>query len=343
MRQRLCIFCFSILYACNQGIDTISDSIEPVIIDVANFRETDQPILLSQFAEEVTYIPLSEDPLIGDAEIINLHIDEDTIYVDWVNIFKYTKEGRFIKKIFKEGQGPGEAIKYPSVRASFNQKERFFTFNHKASNYVVHFSFDGDYLGQSDVYENNTMKSIEAYFKDFCLYRIEYYPSKENGNVLGSHLFFAEDTHKHDVVYAYPNPASDENPNFNGRRAEIEPSNMNFIPIDSTLWFKHYVLDTLYSTSDFQSIIPRYIFKTDKSFMNLREFIQLRIVALSDRDRYSAKVINGFLPLPTGSLLLTVGKKTALVDQTGKLLHFTEKLVSNDLDEHLKTINLPRH
>jgi hypothetical protein len=311
-------------------------------VDLTKVGETDTPLKMSQFAESVSYIYLSEEPLLGDIKGIPLNIIEDTIYIDRENIYKYTPEGKFIKKLFKEGQGPGEAMKYEFSFAAFNRNERYVTFHPKTGNSYVHYSFDGYFLGNTDRLINETgTKRIETYFNHYCIYRIGQ-PIKRNyvGNRLGPNLFYAEDLNTQSVFYSYPNYAADETSSSRGGFAYNILSDMNFMHVDTVLWFKHYVVDTLYSTRDFVSILPRYIFKTDRTFMNLREYTQWMVFAL-DRERSStAKIIKGVLPLPTGNLLFTVNGKIAFADKKGKTSDYTEKLVVNDIDEHLAEIDI---
>jgi hypothetical protein len=314
-------------------------------VDLTKVGETDTPLKMSQFAESVSYIYLSEEPLLGDIKMSPLKIIEDTIYIDRENIYKYTPEGKFTKKLFKEGQGPGEAMKYEITRTAFNRKERYVTFSSKSYDSYVHHSFDGDFLGNTDRLINETStKLIETYFNHYCIYRIDQLLKRGfEGNRLGPNLFYAEDLNTHSVFYSYPNYAADEVSLSIGGFAKIIPADMNFMHVDTVLWFKHYVVDTLYSTRDFVSILPRYIFKTDRTFMNLREYTQLMVLAL-DRERSStAKIIKGVLPLPTGDLLFTVNGKIAFADKKGKTSDYTEKLVVNDIDDHLAEIDITWH
>ena len=336
-----------LLYGCSskeKGEQQKSISIhllEPTTIDVANIREMDTPLRLSQFVESISYIRLEDEPLIGDALRSSLKVLEDTIYLTSDNVYKYTSNGKFIKQLFNIGQGPDEAKKSNHAPVAFNEKKRYFTFNNNGINNVS-YSFDGNFIEKTNYSDGvGRMKKIETYFADYCIYSVDFYvPPGTNENGLGSNLFYVEDD-SNSIFYSYPNSAFDEKPQSKGRNV-IFPGSMNFINIDSILWFKHSVIDTLYSTSDFVTIHPRYVFKTDDTFMNLREYAQLVVNAL-DENRYQAKVIRGILPLPTGNLLFLVDKKLAISDISGVTSGYTEEPVLNDLDEHLKNIELIRY
>lgn len=338
---RFLIASFTVFYGCNSGKKAQQEEdtynpLKPVTIDVTNVNDTDTPLKLSQFAESVSYIYLSEEPLIGDIDITPVRIIEDTIYIDQTNIYKYTPDGVFIKKIFSEGQGPGEALKYVTDFTAFDVKKRQLTFLSRTSGGFVSYTFDGKFAGKPDFAIKDGRRILETYFNDYCIYRIDHLGGNER-NRLGPYLFYAEDVNTGSVFYAYPNTAADENPTIRVFALLFPNPDMNFIHIDSALWFKHYVIDTLYSTQDFVTISPRYIFETDNSFMNLREFIKFGVGDL-DPHREKAKKIDGILPLPSGGLLITINGKIALADNTGKISDCTNKQVINDIDEYMKEL-----
>jgi len=131
---------------------TSMDSSErkPVIVYLSKVKKSNIPLKLSDFAESISYIPLDDEPLLGDMKFATLHVVDDTIYVDADNIYKYTPEGKFIMKLFIKGQGPKEAKKYSSSHAAFNNKERYCTF-YGGGNTFKSYTFDGQYLGDEMV------------------------------------------------------------------------------------------------------------------------------------------------------------------------------------------------
>ena len=70
-------------------------------------------IKLSEVASGVKYIPLetTAESLL-DKDILNVTFAGDYLFVcDFVNLFQFTPEGKFIRKIGKAGEGPGEYAK----------------------------------------------------------------------------------------------------------------------------------------------------------------------------------------------------------------------------------------
>jgi len=289
-------------------------------------------------------------------------ITDDTLFlIKSDNVYKYTPEGVFIKKIIDGKYNSRSDIQY--MYAAFNKKERFFTFSSnttivRGSTYrrqpkeYVNFSFDGVFLNETDYFIDNNYKLIDSYFDDYCLYRkdtiigmidsrgnlIE--PGNTTFNRLGPFLFYAETVNSSAIIYSYPNPAAEYRDIYRGR-SDYHPGNMAFIPIDSVLWFKHFAIDTLYSTQDFMTIEPRFIFKTDNSFMNINEYTQLKNGALDSEKMDKLNILHGFLPLQsTGELLYVLNRKIAIADNTGHTYGFSSKPILNDLDEYLKDIDI---
>ena len=337
-----------------------SDSLfNPVIIDVTQLKETN-PIRLSQFADSISYIFLSETDYVFREFLSKIMIADDTLFlIKFENVYKYTPDGVFIKKIIDAKQNSSSTIKY--MYAAYNKKARFFTFSsnttivrqsttYRQPKEYVNFSFDGVFLNETDYFIDNNYKLIESYFDDYCLYRkdtIIEIDSQGNRleqvntmiNMLGPFLFYAEAYDSNDVIYSYPNPAAEDR-YISRSKTDYSFGNMNFLPLDSVLWFKHFAIDTLYSTQDFITIEPRFIFKTDNFFINIHEYTKLKS-ALDIKKITKLSKIAGFLPLQsTGELLYVINQNIAVADNSGHTYGFSSKPILNDLDDYLKDIDL---
>ena len=352
-----------LLPACNtkEKADILTIPLEPVIIDVTKLKTTRTPLKLSQFADSISYILLSKDN--SKTEIFNtsIKIVNDTIFVvrKFDNVYKYTPEGMLIRKII-DVKPKNSTIRF--IYSAFNKKERYFTFSSYTTSVrqsgtqrqwkdYVNYSFDGVLLNEINYSIDNNYKLIDAYFDNCCLYRKDTIIGNDSQgnqlesvkttiNRLGPHLFYAENINSSSIVYSYPNPSA--NNSFPYKKSEdYDPGNMNFINIDSVLWFKHFVIDTLYSTQDLATITPRYIFKTDNSFMNINEYTQLKNGLLDENKVNKLKIIWGILPLTaSGKLLFTINRQIAIADKNGDIEGFSNEPVINDIDEYIKNINI---
>ena len=371
MKQSIAIKCititFFLFFGCNaqenKKQEESSNPFNPVIIDVTQLKETN-PIRISQFADSISYIFLSETDYVFSRDFSKIMVDDDTLFlIKPDNVYKYTPEGVFIIKVIDVKHNNRSDLIY--TYAAYNKKERFFTFRsntrivrksitHGLFEDYLNFSFDGIFLNETDFYldNKNYYKLIDSYFDDYRLYRkdtiIETFDSLGNrlepGNTminrLGPFLFYAETVNSNDIFYSYPNPAATDHYVFLFK-SDVVPGNMIFIPVDSVLWFKHYALDTLYVTQDFLTVVPKFIFKTDNSFMNIHEYTQLKNGALDSEKKDKLNILPGFLPLQsTGELLYVLNRNIAIADNTGHTYGFSSNPILNDLDDYLKDIDI---
>lgn len=217
---------FSFLVCCQHKqvtsdlVDEGSDFWKSVSVDFTDIKQINQPVLLSDFAESISYIPLSDDVLLNDITRTSIKMTDDYFFIDGENIFKYTKDGAFVKKLFSVGAGPKEAKKL--APAAFNYKEGYCTFPNGYGTTFKSFSFDGDYLKEESRMDS-LPKHICTYFFDCVIFSYANRPFKkgEKANVLGAYLFYAKDTHTDQITYRYPNPAADEDAVYQGGYLEI--------------------------------------------------------------------------------------------------------------------------
>ena len=221
---------------------------------------------------------------------------------------------------------------------SYNRNTGSFHANFKYESY----SYDGVYIGETKYEFEKNHKKIETYFNNYCIYSIDSIASVNTKiNRLGQYLFYAEDMETGDVFYSYPNPASEETYTFRNNSGYLT-GDMIFINYDSVLWFKHFAIDTVYSTHDLVTITPRYIFKTDKTFMNISDYTRLKNGVLSDSRVNKLNTISGILPLPaTGDILFLINGITFIADKNGNITGCGT--VINDIDEYFKDIDLTEY
>lgn len=321
----------------------ITSKEQPIIVDITKAKGSNVPIKLSEFAESISYIPLDENPLLNDIRFATLHIVDDTIYVVNENIYKYTPEGRFIRKLFREGQGPEEAKKHASSHAAINRSGRYFTFMNAFGLNYKSYSFDGKYMGEELVMDSLD-KRIKIYFNNCQVFeyrssRNGYFKVGEKMNLIGPNMFYVKDLETNEIRFKLPNPAAYELATYR-REMEWNGCNMNFHQIDSLLWFKHPAIDTLYYTKDFNTVNPGYIFITDNSFMDMRKYIHHRVGDITRAEAMNTHSISEAIPLPDQSLLFFLGDlRIGITDTDGQTVLHSGKYITNDIDTHLPQID----
>lgn len=167
----------------------------PFAQGISNKKE----IRLSEVASSVRYIPLetTAESLL-DKDIMDITFAGGYLFVcDYKNLFQFTPEGKFIRKIGKSGQGPGEynqsilAVTYDEV-----QKQIFMSDMRQAK--VLVYSFDGKFLWDM----KNQSGGISPYIdQSGNLYTVtgEYLYSKDRK---GNDLFVND--RKGKLLYAFP-------------------------------------------------------------------------------------------------------------------------------------------
>lgn len=346
-RYLLYLFLFlidAIFYACtSKNSSNLSESSEDkiVIADFSNVKKARASLKLSEFAETISYIPLDENPILGEMRFATLYVIDDTIYVDRDNIYKYTPEGKFIKKLFSEGGGPGEGRKHNSYHAALNREKRYFTISDAGGNTFKSFSFDGEFLGQ-ELVRDSLDRHIYTYFNNNLIFDYPisgFYNIGDVVNLLGPNLFYAQNVTNKEIVYKYINPAADEKAELK-RYIFTGNGDMKFINTGEQLWFKHKHIDTIFYTTDLKKITPRYIIKPHRSFIDIRKYTHFKAGNITKSEAISIDGILGFIPLKNNGFLYGLNYGVGYVDSSGKVSDWSDKPIENDLDEYLGNIDL---
>lgn len=117
---------------------------------------------LSEVASGVRYIPLeTTTESLLDKDILGVTFTADYLFVcDYVNLFQFTPEGKFVRKIGKAGEGPGEYTQsIMAVTYDEDAKQIFMSDFRKGK--VLVYSFDGKYL-----YDIETQRGSMTTYRD---------------------------------------------------------------------------------------------------------------------------------------------------------------------------------
>lgn len=117
------------------------------IINFADGVNDKKEIKLSEVASDVRYIPLetTAESLL-DKDILDVTFAGDYLFVcDYINLFQFTPEGKFIRKIGKAGEGPGEYTQSIMAVTYDEDAEQIFISDFRKGKVLV-YSFEGKYL-----------------------------------------------------------------------------------------------------------------------------------------------------------------------------------------------------
>lgn len=319
----------------------------PHVIDMSDLNFSDTPQNLSEFADSISYIRLSDEPLIPDiAYCVNLYIDKnENIYIDKDLIYKYSSNGKFTKSLFKRGQGPEEI----ALMLSAVYCENYVILNDYGSESFKKYSLDGEYLGKLSKRDGNKQKEIIGCISDKEIFHhsLEYTKRGDIVNVDGPYLWYVKDHSSDSIIYKMKNSffhIKAEKGAF-GAIDGIYP--LYYGNIDSTFYIRHANQDTLFKTTDALRWEPWYIIKHHKRDASYELLIRMMVGnALEDDVRGYYKVYEVY-PLPTGILFfyrkITGGieAKIGFCKHGEKALTCSGNSFKNDLDDHLKSIKIP--
>jgi hypothetical protein len=111
----------------------------PVYTNSKNYKNN-----LSEVAEEVHFIKLSENVLLNDFEITGIMLSKDYIFLPSLYyIHQYTRNGEYVRDIGKRGPGPADFIHIGSTQLD-NEKEWIYALDQY--NRIVVYDFNGHFI-----------------------------------------------------------------------------------------------------------------------------------------------------------------------------------------------------
>lgn len=340
----------SVTIACQQTDkknETALQEYKPYTIDLSEIEYSEKPQLLSDFVESIEYIKLSDEPLLPD--IWNVHLVEDSagyLYIDYIDeICKYTPEGKFIKPLFKKGQGPGE-IYQKNTPAVYNLEENYVVVKNYGAGYNK-YTLDGEFIDHFPTWSDDHTQVLDilAYWKNTELFRYEknLRPKKgEKVNMDGPYFFSVKDTSKDSIIYKLPNHHFDIKAEASGFTIHLacSPAYRGSID-DSIFWMKPLSVDTVYCTSDWTDVHPLYIIKKNKNAADYAWSVREKVVDVTPDEYYKQK-LGDVWTLKSGILFSYIHDKekvgVGFCPANGKAKTYS-KLFKNDIDRYCPSID----
>lgn len=275
---------------CSQNVPVMEKIVSgnEYLIDFNSAYQKIQPILLiSQFAEDIEFIPLEtkDDCLLGDY-IRDIVITKDNILVfDYTKCYRFNKNGKFVNSIGNRGEGPGEYVKARSM--SVDTVNKWIYFSDNWTKRLVKYDFNGKYLNDLDVCISSASN---------CWYKpMEFLLKSDN--------YQFQDKEKRYSVYFF----SEKNKK---NVSKMKCENNNKMPVlsmcypiaykyNEDIYLKDFWCDTIYHMSDPYHLESYAVFKKgkfvdqtqdDKSLISGREEpldkLVLSISRILETDRY---------------------------------------------------------
>ena len=327
----------------------------PYTIDLSEVEFSHEPQCLSEFADSIEYIMLSDDVLLPDMFHLRWLLDkDDNIYIEHGNIEKFTPDGKHIKSLLRFGQGPGEiAVKLSVTEAAFNLDDNYvYVPDHGKYNYSK-FSLDGEYLGSFDKMDSlYHFREYMAILNNREIFHYEslteyfYYRDKIStdgrANPDGPYLFYAENIQTDSIEYKKPNGLFHIKPDTPKRGQAINSGwPMNYGYVDNDLWLRHYHQDTIYRTKDAITFKPWYVIKPHPQMADYEFQVRVVVVDVTMTEYNSKHYLGNVIATDAGVFYRYVEASDwenkngfGFCPKNGKAKTYSNKGFKNDLDEY---------
>jgi hypothetical protein len=149
--------------SCNNKTEVISPSDDIMEIIYDNLLKNKKPIKLSEIAEDVEYICLeSSQNCLLRRKVDYLFIDSLIFIRNYDHILKFSRDGKYLKKIGTPGRGPAE-IRFISTLSILPEEKIIVAQNGLTStkSELLYYSFSGDLIRKITVNTGDEIKVLE--------------------------------------------------------------------------------------------------------------------------------------------------------------------------------------
>lgn len=154
-----CAISLSLLMACHPGKKDVTGCSR---VDMRKALAAGSPVSLKEEIAKIEYIPLETNDSCLISNILGLQITKDYIFTFQGRdgaICQFDRSGKFIRKISRTGNGPGEVSDILSIAVNDGAKELYIF---QPRDKTQCFSFDGEFLRSDENLENISAMSCFA-------------------------------------------------------------------------------------------------------------------------------------------------------------------------------------
>jgi len=198
------------------GLTEVEEDRIPVIdIEGAMDNLSSQKFNFSEFASDITYLPLetNDNSIIGGKREPPVNVSENFIFY---GDMMFNRDGRFIRKLGKIGQGPGEYVLALGIAVDEDRQE-FYVYNNFGRNIYI-YDFDNKFKKKIQASDRGSsifsigdgkillFRDFYSYFDDFYEYKVIDVDSEEIGYTRDSGIRENEKTSNvHNLFWRYNN------------------------------------------------------------------------------------------------------------------------------------------
>ena len=329
----------------------------PYTIDLSEVEFSHEPQLLSEFADSIEYIMLSDDVLLPDMFHLRWLLDkENNIIIDHGNIDKFTPDGKHIKSLLRFGQGPGE-VNGMKLSSSYDLDNNYVYVRSYGAMDYAQFTLDGEYAGKVIKMDSaGHHRHFLAIKNNREIFHYEgstwYFYTKDNTkedrvNPDGPYLFYVNNQLTDSIEYKKTNGLYHIKPKVINRGTAINNGwPMNYGYADNDFWLRHYHQDTIYRTKDAVTIEPWYVIKPHPQMADYEFMVRMLVVDVTMTDVKSKHYLGNVIATDAGIFYrYSVGSDEeksgfGFCPKNGKARTYSNKGFKNDLDEYLPPLEL---
>ena len=329
----------------------------PYTIDLSEVEFSNEPQCLSEFADSIEYIMLSDDVLFPDMFHLRWLLDkENNIIIDHGNIDKFTPDGKHIKSLLRFGQGPGE-VNGMKLSAAYDLDNNYVYVKSYGAMDYAQFTLDGEYAGKVIKMDSaGHHRHFLAIKNNREIFHYEgstwYFYTKDNTkedrvNPDGPYLFYVNNQLTDSIEYKKTNGLYHIKPKVINRGTAINNGwPMNYGYADNDFWLRHYHQDTIYRTKDAVTFEPWYVIKPHPQMADYEFMVRMLVVDVTMTDVKSKHYLGNVIATDAGIFYrYSVGSDEeksgfGFCPKNGKARTYSNKGFKNDLDEYLPPLEL---
>ena len=361
-KQFVWVLVMALITACSstpkQATTEAGASRLPYTIDLSEVEFSHEPQCLSEFADSIEYIMLSDSVLLSDIFYLRWLLDKDNnIIIDHGNIDKFTPDGKHIKSLLRFGQGPGE-VNGMKLSAAYDLENNYvYVKSYGAIDYAK-FTLDGEYAGKVIKMDSaGHLRHFLAIKNNREIFHYEgstwYFYTKESSkqdrvNPDGPYLFYVENQLTDSIEYKKVNELYHIKPKvINRGMARDGGWPMNYGYADNDFWLRHYNQDTIYRTKDAVTFEPWYVIKRHPQMADYDFRVRALVADITMTEVTSKHYLGNTWATDAGVFYrYSVGSDWenksgfGFCPKNGKAKTYSNKGFKNDLDEYLPPLEL---
>jgi len=259
--NKICTIC--ILFLIVGCIRNIKENSGVIIIDIEPKVKNSQKIYLSDFAENIEYVPLYSEEDIILKGVYQMNKFKDLFFIsDLTNCLLYNIDGKFVTKIGNQGDGP-EEYRYVS-RIAVSSTGKIYI---QSLYDLLEYDINGKFLRKYNQIKKNGLWSIQSWISINDSLFFGQIPNFSGNEEFKAFIYDINGN----IIYKFKNYGK-----FHSKRIETNnfANQANIYSFQNLIHFKERVNDTLFCLDDNFNLEPLFVFNLGSLSIPYIDFFQ---------------------------------------------------------------------